>query len=395
MPEVSSQPARIVLAADPFDQTLDFFTDRLGFRIDVISPADDPDRATLSYGGSYGGSGNRSLSGLVIVLDRFGDKAHGAGLLEVAVGDIGLTDTELIGTTIKAPNGTLVRFVADTTTKAIPDLQPNLVVSTNADTSSWVTGRAGMRYRDLIPDRQGGRFIASHIKVPGSGPVPDWVHHHDIQFQIIFCRSGAATLVYEDQGDPFRFEAGDCILQPPGIRHRVLETFDDMEVVELGCPARHDTFADHHMELPTGRHLPNRDYNGQRFVHFKAASASPATKSSSNGSGNAAGPWASAGWQVTDTGIDDATGGVGSVRMVVATGPTSTALTVPGGHDDDLLFLYVLDGAVELTVGDTTHRLRPDDSAVVPPGVDWSLADRSTGAATTRILEVTSVESKP
>ena len=34
-------------------------------------------------------------------------------------------------------------------------------------------GRAGMVYRDLIPDRLGGAFIASHITIPEGGPVPD------------------------------------------------------------------------------------------------------------------------------------------------------------------------------------------------------------------------------
>ena len=30
--------------------------------------------------------------------------------------------------------------------------------------------RAGMRYRDLVPDRQGGRIIASHIHIRDAGP---------------------------------------------------------------------------------------------------------------------------------------------------------------------------------------------------------------------------------
>jgi len=34
-------------------------------------------------------------------------------------------------------------------------------------------GRAGMLYRDLIPGRFGGRYIASHISIPEGGPVAD------------------------------------------------------------------------------------------------------------------------------------------------------------------------------------------------------------------------------
>ena len=30
-----------------------------------------------------------------------------------------------------------------------------------------------MHYRDLIPSRLGGSIIASHIRIPDGGPVPD------------------------------------------------------------------------------------------------------------------------------------------------------------------------------------------------------------------------------
>src|SRR6185436_13024852 len=109
----------------------------------------------------------------------------------------------------------------------------------------WTRGRAGMRYRDLIPGRQGGRFIASHIAIPEGGPVADYVHHHFVRVQLIYCHRGWVRVVYEDQGAPFMLEAGDCVLQPPGIRHRVLESSVGLEVIEIGSPAVHETFADH------------------------------------------------------------------------------------------------------------------------------------------------------
>ena len=80
-----------------------------------------------------------------------------------------------------------------------------------------------MRYRDLVPGRLGGRYIASHIEIPDGGTVPDYVHFHDVVFQMIFCAAGWVRVVYEDQGEPFVLHAGDCVLQPPLIRHRVLE----------------------------------------------------------------------------------------------------------------------------------------------------------------------------
>jgi quercetin dioxygenase-like cupin family protein len=40
---------------------------------------------------------------------------------------------------------------------------------------------------------------------------------------MIYCHRGWVRVVYEDQGEPFVMHPGDCVLQPPGIRHRVLE----------------------------------------------------------------------------------------------------------------------------------------------------------------------------
>src|SRR5262249_29063610 len=136
------------------------------------------------------------------------------------------------------------------------------------------TGRAGMRYRDLVPDRLGGALIASHIAIDGDGPVPDYVHFHAVRLQLIHCVRGSARLVYEDQGPPFEFAAGDCVLQPPGIRHRVLESRGRLEVIEVTSPAEHVTSVDHELLLPTAVLRPGRRFDGQRFVHAREALAS-------------------------------------------------------------------------------------------------------------------------
>src|SRR6187401_3442888 len=47
----------------------------------------------------------------------------------------------------------------------------------DTDDQGWVTGRAGMMYRDLIPDRMDGKMIASHIRITVGGPVSDYVHY--------------------------------------------------------------------------------------------------------------------------------------------------------------------------------------------------------------------------
>ena len=58
-------------------------------------------------------------------------------------------------------------------------------------------------------------------------------------------------MLYEDQGGMLRLTAGDCFIQPPEIRHRVLQASDGIEVIEIGVPAEHVTEIDHEMTLPT------------------------------------------------------------------------------------------------------------------------------------------------
>ena len=116
---------------------------------------------------------------------------------------------------LHAPNGTRIELRDLHPRLRRPPTRHALVMQRqSAMGGAWVVGRAGMHYRDLIPGRLGGAIIASHIRIPEAGPVPDDVHYHIAAFQLIFCYRGWVDLVYEDQGTPFRLEAGDCLIQP-------------------------------------------------------------------------------------------------------------------------------------------------------------------------------------
>ena len=130
----------------------------------------------------------------------------------------------------------------------------------------WVVGRAGMMYRDLIPDRLAGKLIVSHIRITNGGPVPDRVHYHIVDFQVIYCLKGAINVVYEDQGEPFWLRPGECVLQPTENPHRGLEAEAGSEVIEITSPAEHETWFDHETALPTEHVKPDRKYGTQRFV---------------------------------------------------------------------------------------------------------------------------------
>jgi quercetin dioxygenase-like cupin family protein len=175
----------------------------------------------------------------------------------------------------------------------------------------WHQGRAGMEYRDLLPDRLGGRVIASHIRIPNGGLVPDYVHYHAIDFQLIYVHAGWVRVVYEDQGAPFVMHAGDCVVQPPLIRHRVLEASPGLEVIEVASPARHATYADHELHLPTPSVRPDRDFSGQRFSWHRAARAPAA---------------------IEDLGVAAATNGNVTARILRDRAPAPNSLTFPVGE---------------------------------------------------------------
>jgi quercetin dioxygenase-like cupin family protein len=311
---MTQSPNDLDLVCADFNRALDLLR-RLGARLDIIYPADEPHSAILTHEGKR----------------------------------IRLTS----------------RPDAPPPSAGLPEFLPEFVV-TRAGTLS-AEGRAGMHYRDLIPGRLGGRYIASHIMIADGGPVADWVHFHRIAFQLICVRKGWVRVVYEDQGPPLVMAAGDMVLQPPGIRHRVLESSPGLEVVEITCPASHETFADHELELPNGDAGRARNYSGQHFLHHVAATS----------------PWqAWRGAQAQATGVGDATGGLAEARIVRP--GASPVIAVPP-HEGELVFGFVLEGSVRLDHGEG-HPLGPADSFVIPPGEAWRMAEASDDL---RLLHVT------
>jgi quercetin dioxygenase-like cupin family protein len=340
------ESAEMVVPCRELTETLPFFLRRLGFRLEKIFPADNPAVAIVSG------------HGLTLRLEK--DAPGGPGTLRLLVRDLSLLEDG--GAPLIAPNGTRIVFDLANPPLEMPRTQHSFVVRRLKDGAPWVIGRAGMHYRDLVPDRLGGSMIASHIRVPDAGPVPDNVHYHVIGFQMIYCYRGWVRLVYEDQGEPFILAAGDCVLQPPQIRHRVLESSGGLEVIEIGCPAEHVTTLDHSMELPTGRIDPDKDFHGQKFCRHELSKAKWR-------------PWRLDGFEARDTGIGAATGGVASVKVVRA---TQTPFAGWAAIDSDIHFTFVLEGNVTLQgEGHDQRALEAGDAFVIPPGLRTRLSSCS------------------
>ena len=344
----------IPMSCTDLPATMQFFIARLGFRLDAIFPADGPRTAILSRGS---------------FTIRLGlDVQDGLQTLQVLCDDP--SDTPGETRELIAPNGVTVRLVHANPPMRLPETRQQLVLSHAGDAAHWSVGRAGMRYRDLLPERHGGAFIASHIRILDGGPVPDYVHFHKIRFQVIFCRKGWVRLAYEGQGEPFLLEAGDCVLQPPEIRHRVLASSAGAEVIELGSPAEHITMADHDMTLPNARYDAAHDFNGQTFVRHVAKHAAWT-------------PWRSPGFIASDTGIGHATKGLAGVRVVR---PSMAGQQAARMHDTEFCFFFVLAGSVDVSASGQQWRLEADDSIAIPGQLRYAFANCS---ADLELLEVT------
>ncbi len=328
--------AEVRVPTPDFNSDMRFFIDVLGFRLDRIWPADAPAFAALSGHGTS------------ILLEESASPAPVA--LRLYVDD----PAAFAGgeTKLTTPGGHRITVEDAEPPLVIPETAHEVLVRRLADSDSWVIGRAGMHYRDLVPDRLGGAIIASHIKIDAAGPVDDLVHYHTVGFQLIFCHRGWVRLVYEDQGPPFVLGAGDCVIQPPEIRHRVLESSAGFEVIEIGVPAEHLTTIDHEMELPTPAFRPDREFQGTKFVLHREAGA-------------VWGPGRIPGFEARETGVGEATRGVARVQV---------ARRIPGAaipatrHDGDILFGFVREGSMSLDAeGYPCRDLAAGDAFVLPP----------------------------
>lgn len=328
--------AEIRLPTSELRDDLPFFTKTLKMQLDMIYPADDPEVAVLSG------------HGIRLRIEK--NAPEGPGTIRLLCED----PDEFAGgeRRLTAPNGTRVEIEELNPPLVLPQTDHAFVVRRLADQAPWVIGRAGMSYRDLVPSRLGGAMIASHIRVP-DGPVPDMVHFHKVGFQLIFCVNGWVDVLYEDQGGLRRLYPGDCFIQPPEIRHKVVEAGDDIEVVEIGVPAEHITEIDHVLQLPTQQELPQREWQGQRFVHSLARDGEFK-------------PFRIPGFDARDTTINENTKGVASVMVARPSGGNAPWTR----HDCDILFNFVMSGEMTLEgEGKEPYRLARGDAFVIPPGM--------------------------
>jgi quercetin dioxygenase-like cupin family protein len=102
--------------------------------------------------------------------------------------------------------------------------------------------RSFFEYRDLgIRDATDGRVAAHVIRCAAGAAFSSAPHRHATTFQMVYVLKGWIEFEYEGEPAVVRLQAGSCVHQPPGIRHREVGHSEDIEMLEIVMPAAFTT----------------------------------------------------------------------------------------------------------------------------------------------------------
>jgi len=99
------------------------------------------------------------------------------------------------------------------------------------------------QYRDLgMSDATGGLLQAHVIRLlpPCDPAVVSKLHFHDVDVQMIYVLNGWIKSEFEGHG-AVTMQKGSAWLQPPRIKHKVVDYSDDCELLEIILPAEFET----------------------------------------------------------------------------------------------------------------------------------------------------------
>lgn len=98
------------------------------------------------------------------------------------------------------------------------------------------------RYRDLGIAAATNGLVQAHVirLIPPCTPEVSKRHFHKVDFQMVYVLKGWIRNEFEGEGEHV-MRAGSCWIQPPGIKHTVLDYSDDCELLEIIMPADFET----------------------------------------------------------------------------------------------------------------------------------------------------------
>jgi hypothetical protein len=128
--------------------------------------------------------------------------------------------------------------------KAKPAPRTQTFVASHLNPNAFEGGlRSYAKYRDLGMAAATNGLAQAHVikMIPPCDPaVVSKRHYHDVEFQMIYVLKGWIKGEYDGAGEVTMVE-GSCWLQPPKIKHTVLDYSHDCELLEIILPAEFDT----------------------------------------------------------------------------------------------------------------------------------------------------------
>jgi hypothetical protein len=124
-------------------------------------------------------------------------------------------------------------------TKAKPRPKHSFVVSHHRDEDFEGGLRRYAKYRDLGMNEATGGMVQAHVIrfVPPCRPEEvSKLHFHEVDFQMVYVLKGWIKTELDGQGT-ITMRTGSAWIQPPRIKHKVLDYSDDCEVLEIVLPA--------------------------------------------------------------------------------------------------------------------------------------------------------------
>ena len=335
----SIEKAEVILNTSLLNEEIFFLENEIGFKLKEIYPADSPKFALLEGFGLN----------IVLKLEKENSKYN---LTHIRV-RLDKSSKKIKSKLLTSPGGNKVEFIIEQSYEIITKFPNSIEI--NQNTHTWNNGRAGMLYRDLLPSRYGGYIIASHIKLDSIGKVHDRVHYHNIDFQVLYCLKGKVKLAYENQNNYIMFNKGDCILQPPQIKHQVIETYEPLEVIEITSPAEHVTKINYDLKIPNKDKTSFDEKTKSFFLHYKYESQGIES--------------ILPGFNEKKMGIYEASAEFADLIILESDNFNSFEFL----HRNKILFIYVLDGSIKIIDDITEHSLNKNDCFTLPPNKKVSL----------------------
>lgn len=122
--------------------------------------------------------------------------------------------------------------------------KPQTFMASHLKDALFKTGlRSYAAYRELgVENATGGAVQAHVIRLLGKcdPKVVSIPHYHGVQFQFLYMLKGWMIGEYGGAGR-VKMSAGSCWIQPPGIRHQVIDYSDGCEMIEIILPAQFAT----------------------------------------------------------------------------------------------------------------------------------------------------------